>query len=460
MISDSQYRKLLELVPTMQAQYIDSAYDLISEYNLYSLNVNFTKQQQLFANSLCNEVMYGGAAGGGKSYCQIMDAWRYAIKYPGIKQLILRRTFSELKRSLILTSLELYNRDLAKYNSTDSVWVFANGSRIQFGYCERDNDVYRYQSDEYEIIRPDEATHFTETQYTYLLSRIRGVNDYPKQIKGTTNPGNVGHDHIKARFIDSCNPNEITLRNGRSFMFIPARVHDNIYLMRSNPEYIKQLEQLPENDRKMLLDGSWDVYKGQYFPEFNRDTHVVKPFTLSAGWKRFCALDYGLDTTCCLWCACDGHDNYYIYRELHEPGLTLTIAAETITRLNGDDKVSYITASPDLWNRRQETGRSGADIMQRHGLPSRLVAANNSRVQGWRTMREYLTSYKDANTDKSTAKLRIFDCCHNLIRYLPALQTDKINPEDASDKPHNVTHANEACRYLCMSLNRKSISFY
>ena len=148
------------------------------------------------------ETLFGGAAGGGKSHGQLLDALRFAVCYPGSRQLMLRRTMPELERSLVPAALRLYPQCIAKYKVSEHRWDFANGSALEFGYCDAESDVTRYQSAEYDVIRFDELTHFTESQFTYLLSRIRGTNGFPKQVKATTNPGGVGHQWVKSRFID------------------------------------------------------------------------------------------------------------------------------------------------------------------------------------------------------------------------------------------------------------------
>lgn len=215
------------------------------------LKISVTKKQSIFINSDCDEVFFGGAAGGGKSYAQLIDALRFALLYEGSKQLVLRRSFPELSRSLIAESIKLYPKEAAKYHKTEKKWIFKNNSLIEFGYCDTETDVNRYQSAEYDVIRFDEVTHFTEYQYTYLLSRIRGANPYPKQIKATGNPGGVGHSFIKKRFIDAGNFGKAFHDlHGRSFIFIPSSVKDNRYLLKADPNYIKRLEQLPVYEKK------------------------------------------------------------------------------------------------------------------------------------------------------------------------------------------------------------------
>lgn len=389
------------------------------------------------------------AAGGGKSFGQIIDALLNALKYPGIKQLILRTTFPELERSLIMTSLEVIPKSLYKYNSSNHKMKFNNGSLIEFGYLTSDKDVTQYQSAEYDIIRFDELTHFSEYQYLYMLSRVRGVNKFPKQIKSSTNPGSIGHQWVKDRFINSMPENTITDFDGRTRIFIPARVQENKFLMDSDPEYVERLKQLGENEQKALLYGDWDIFEGQYFPEFKREIHVIEPFKLPNYYKRFRSLDYGLDTTACYWWAVNTEGRCFIYRELHEPNLTLSDAAKKIIEMTPtEESISYTVASPDLWNRRQDSGESGMEIMAREGLMG-LVRANDRRIEGWRIMREYLKPYDDNGHE--VARIAIFRNCLNLIKNIPALLHDDKNPEDASGKPHDVTHAPESVRYGIMS---------
>ena len=221
------------------------------------------------------ETLFGGAAGGGKSHGQLLDALRFAVCYPSSRQLMLRRTMPELERSLVPAALRLYPQCIAKYKVSEHRWDFANGSALEFGYCDAESDVTRYQSAEYDVIRFDELTHFTESQFTYLLSRIRGTNGFPKQVKATTNPGGVGHQWVKSRFIDSMPPDTVREFDGGTRLFLPARLGDNPFLRKADAGYEKRLKLLSPTDRKALLDGVWELNEGQYFSEFSRDLHVV-----------------------------------------------------------------------------------------------------------------------------------------------------------------------------------------
>lgn len=406
--------------------------------------VDVSPKQKRFLDCYADEVLYGGAAGGGKSYAQLIDAFIYAMKYPKSRQLILRRTYSELEKSLIRVHLGLYPKSVYRYNDSKHIGRFRNGSVIDFGYCDRETDVYQYMSSEYDVIRFDELTHFTEDMYVYLMSRIRGANDYPKSIKCSTNPGNVGHQWVKKRFIDSCVDGRYEDENGTR-VFIPATVQENIFLMRKDPDYIKRLQRLSEKDRKALLYGDWDIFDGQYFGEFNRKIHVVKPFEIPKHWKRYFAMDYGLDMLAAYVIAVDTYGRAYVIKEHCEPNLIISKAAEKIKQLCAGEDIEVFYAPPDMWNRRQDTGKSVAEIFLDNGIM--LVKSENNRVHGWFNLKEYLLPFTD-ETGQTTANLVIFENCTELIRCLPALTYDKKNPNDVATEPHDITHSPDAIRYF------------
>jgi len=403
--------------------------------------ISLTKKQKRFIDATEGEVLFGGAAGGGKSYGQMVDALQYAIRYPMSKQLVLRRTFSELDKSLIRTSLALYPREIYTFNSSSHTGRFKNGSIIDFGYCASESDVYQYQSAEYDVIRFDELTHFTEAQYVYLISRVRGTNPYPKQIKSSTNPGGVGHGWVKARFVDAA-PKEKSFvgEDGMTRIFIPSLLNDNKFLKEGDPDYERRLLALPERERRALLYGDWDIFEGQYFGEFSRSRHVCEPFEIPLGWRRFRSIDYGLDRLACLWIAVSPDGQFYVYREFCESDLPISAAARGITERTPTGEEIYATlAPPDLWSRSQETGKSKASLFSEFGVS--FTKTSNDREAGWLCIKELLRS-----EGEKEPRLHVFSTCTELIRCLPSLQIDKLRPTDCSTEPHEITHAPDALR--------------
>lgn len=411
----------------------------MSEYH-----IRLQPKQKEFVKAKAFEVLYGGAAGGGKSHGQVLDAMLYALKYPKSKQIIFRRTYRELEMSLIRTALQEYPKGLYTYNSSNHSIKWANGSIIDFGYCDNLNDVLQYQSAEFDVIRFDELTHFTEDVYTYLISRCRGANGYPKQIKSSTNPGSRGHTWVKARFVDIGPPDTVHTVGDGTRIFIPAKVTDNKALCDKDPDYIKRLDMLSEKDKKALRDGCWDITDGMYFAEFNRDIHTCKPFVLPSTWRRYRAFDYGLDMLACYWIAVNDQGRAFVYKELYQSNLIVSDAAKKIKEMTSEDVYATL-APPDLWNRHSDTGKSTAEIFHQNGIT--LRRANNDRVQGWLNIKEWLRERTDEQ-GQPCADLCIFDTCINLIRTLPSLAIDTKNPNDTAREPHELTHAPDALRYF------------
>ena len=411
-------------------------------------------------------IVYGGSAGGGKSDGLLTVAQIGGLSYPGIMIGYFRRQFPQLEGpgAAIMRSQKLMS-SWAKYNGSNHRWTMPTGSVLQFCHCKNEDDVYDYQSQMFDILLFDEGTQFTEFIIRYLLTRNRSTTNNNPEFTPfcaiATNPGGVGHAFIKQQFIDIGPPEQVhnyeIEGTVERHLFIPAKLSDNQILEKRDPSYRRKLESQPEVLRRQLLDGDWDVFSGQYYSEFRRNIHVVEPFQIPDWWKRFRALDYGLDMTACYWIASSPDGRCFVYRELYEKDLNLTQAAKRILSLTrGDEHISYTVASPDLWNRRQETGYSGQEIMAKAGLKG-LIRADNARVQGWRTLREFLAPYTDEQ-NVTVARIAIFENCINLIRCIPLLQHDEHNPEDVSDKNHEISHSVEACRYFCMSRPAISVS--
>ena len=404
------------------------------------IDLSVTKKQKRFIDAPESEVLFGGAAGGGKSYGQIVDALLFALKYPTSKQLILRRTFAELDKSIIRSSLALYPRDIYTFNSSSHTGKFKNGSVIDFGYCATENDVYQYQSAEYDVIRFDELTHFTEAQYVYLISRVRGANSFPKQIKSSTNPGGIGHAWVKRRFVDpSPAAKSFVGDDGMTRIFIPSLLDDNSFLMRGDPEYKRRLLALPDREKRALLYGDWNIFEGQYFGEFS-SKNVIEPFEIPPSWRKYRTIDYGLDRLACLWIAVSPDRKFYLYREYCESNLPISAAAKNILERSPEREDVYATlAPPDMWNRTQTSGKTKASIFSEYGL--NFTRTSNDREAGWLALKELLRPGEDG-----TPRLMIFSQCTEIIKCLPALQVDKVRPTDCANEPHEITHAPDALR--------------
>ncbi len=396
-------------------------------------------KQAEFLASRARYTAYGGARGGGKSWALRRKLIALCLRYPGINCLLVRRSLSELKSNHLIPFLKEYG-EILKYSDADRKLSLPSGSSITLGYCSSQRDTLRYQGQEFDIIALDEATQLSEYQFSIFKACLRGANDFPKRLYITCNPGGIGHAWVKRLFVDR------EFRAGedpKDYNFIPAVVYDNKILLSSCPEYASQLESLPPRLRDAWLHGKWNVFEGQFFPEFDPERHICEPSTTQKNSRHFIAFDYGFDRLAALLISVDG-DRLTVESEYCASGLTLSEAAEKVSALSGG-LAEYAVASPDLWNRRQDSGLSGFEIMQNvNGMPP-MTPADNRRIPGWRILREYLS------VSCGEPKLRISKRCHELCRCLPALLCDPDRPEDASGEPHSVTHAPEALRYGVMS---------
>lgn len=398
-------------------------------------------KQQLFFNSRARFTAYGGARGGGKSWALRRKLVAMCLRYPGIRCLLVRRTLPELRSNHVIPFLREYG-DLVKYSESEKSLSFPSGSRIYLGFCSCDRDVLRYQGQEYDVIAIDEATHMSEFRFSIFKACLRGTSEFPRRMYLTCNPGGIGHAWVKRLFVDREFRED---ERPEDYAFIQALVFDNEVLTDSDPEYIASLRTLPERLRDAWLYGKWDVFEGQFFPEFDEHKHVCDPSDIPEYVNYFVAFDYGFDMLAAYLIAVDTKGNLYAVAEKCVSGLTLNKAGEAVVDLCRAHKVEFAVASPDLWNRRQDSGKSGFEIMQSIPLMPPMLPADNRRVPGWRLLRQYLSPADEA------PYIRISRACPELIRCLPALLFDSVKSEDASSEPHSVTHSPEALRYAVMS---------
>jgi len=396
------------------------------------------------------DVLYGGAAGGGKSYAMLVDPLRYAHK-KAHRALILRRSMPEL-REMIDKSRELYPQAFpgAKFKEVEKLWNFPSGAKVEFGFLERDADVYRYQGQAYSWIGFDEITHLpTEFSWNYLASRLRTTDpEIQTYLRCTANPGGVGSTWVKRRYIE---PNEHNKSfqgtDGLTRKFIPAKLADNPYLSEDGV-YEQMLKSLPATQRQQLLEGNWDVAEGAAFTEFDPLAHVIPPFALPVHWERVKGIDYGYASeSCCLWGIMDINDNtLIIYRELYKKGLTGEELGTIITDMETEDPFSVNgVLDTAAWANTGTTGPTVGESLVRAG--HKLRRADKNRIQGKIQIHEYLKIRENGRP-----KLQIFNTCPNLIRELQSIPLSKTNPEDVDT--HASDHAYDALRYLIMSRPR------
>ena len=425
-----------------------------------------SEKQALFLKERHKFVAFGGARGGGKSWAVRKKAELMAGRFPGIKELIVRRTYPELVNNHINAMRDELN-GVARYNEQRKELTFANGSRIKFGYCNADKDMMQYQGAEFDEIFLDEATQLQEDWIRKFTACLRGVNDYPKRMYLTCNPGGVSHGYIKRLFVD-----RIYLPDERAedYSFIKSLVTDNRALMESQPDYIRQLEALPPKLRKAWLDGDWDIFEGQFFEELadipdhygdRQWTHVIEPFEVPGEWKIYRSFDWGYAKPfSCGWWAVDYDGRLYRILELY--GCTETpnegvkwdqsrVFSEIakIEREHRWLKGRQVTgiADPAIWQ--SNGGPSIADEAAKHGVY--FAPGDHERIPGWMQVH-----YRLAFDEEGLPGMYIFNTCRAFIRTMPLLQYDEHRAEDLDTTGED--HVADEVRYMCMARPMKPVT--
>lgn len=445
-----------------------------------------SEKQRMFLNDRHRYVGYGGARGGGKSWAVRVKAVLLCLRYPGIKLLIVRKTYPELQENHILPLCELlhvYDEDperrLALYNDQKKHLVFPNGSRILFRYCDTDMDAQRFQGTEADVLFVDEATQQSEERMDKLRACVRGVNGFPKRVYYTMNPGGEGHGWVKRLFIDRVYREG---ENPEDYSFIPALVTDNAALMRADPDYVRKLRSLPPKLRDAWLYGRWDIFEGQFFEDFRvtpdlamaqkygftdsteelkrqrRFTHVIEPFDLAAGdkrgWSVFRSYDFGYGRPfSCAWWAVDYDGVLYRILELYgctgtpNEGLRWTPERQfaEIARIEKEHpwlRSRHITgvADPSIWD--GSRGESVAETAARHGIT--FVPGENRRIPGWMQCH-----YRLQFDELGYPRMYVFASCAAFLRTVPLMQFSKSCPEDLDTSMED--HVCDEWRYACMS---------
>nr|DAE62428.1 MAG TPA: large terminase [Caudoviricetes sp.] len=425
-----------------------------------------------------DEVLYGGAAGGGKSDALVIEALRQ-VGVPHYRALILRKTYPQLSE-LIDKTMRYYRPVFprAKYNSSSHTWTFPSGAKITFGSMFRAQDKYNYQGRAFDFIGVDELTHFTWEEYSYVMSRNRPTGPGTRvYMCATANPGGVGHGWVKARFItpappgtrmvqlvDVKTPDGTVVKMRRTRIFIPSTVFDNKKLLENDPGYLGNLASLPEAEKQALLYGDWDSFSGQVFTEWRNDpahyedqrwTHVIKPFRIPAHWKIWRGYDFGYAKPFSVgWYAADEEGRLYRIKELY--GCTGT--PNEGTKVNPVEQARMIREAeendPNLKGRHingvadpaifdESRGESIAQMQEKHPNYLFWTPGDHTRLAGKMQMH-----YRLAFDGEGRPMFQVFDTCKHFIRTIPNLVYDETNVEDIDTTQED--HIYDECRYVMM----------
>jgi hypothetical protein len=463
-----------------------------------ALNVHLHARQFAAFTSRATEILYGGAAGGGKSHLMRIAAVIWSAEIAGLQVYLFRRIHEDLVRNH-MEGPKGFRALLAPWVDAGLVKIveneirFWNGSKIYLCHCQHDKDRFKYQGAEIHVLMIDELTHFTDVIYRFLRNRVRAVGlnlkaaykgQFPRIICGS-NPGNIGHQWVKAAFVDNAEDlavREMSASEGGMFrQFIRAKLEDNPSMTEDDPTYELRLEGIGTDAQVNAMRwGDWNVIEGAFFDNFEEKRHVMRPVELPAQWMRFRAGDWGSAKPFAIgwyavasdpWKHPDGqviprgalikYREWYGVKE-NEDGtfqadVGLKLDAEQVSKgileRERGDKISYGVLDPAAFS--EDGGPSIAERMMRYKHPTIKEkcfwkGADNKRVPsqgalgGWDQVRHRLNGDEDGKP-----LLYFFSTCRHTIRTVPALQHDANRPEDVMTQSED--HAGDETRYACMS---------
>jgi hypothetical protein len=428
-----------------------------------------------FITSPADITVFGGARGGGKTYASLGDFWLHSEMH-GLhaKGLMLRKTREDLKDT-IATGVQLFGNAAEWRQHDGQFFQFKSGARLYMAYLENERDAEHYQGWSLSRVYIEELTQFMSlAPMMKLLATLRSPTGIRCQLKATCNPGGPSHFAVKQLFIDGGPFRIITdAETNITRVFIPSKVSDNPALLRNDPNYINRLKAVGSPALvRAWLEGDWDIVEGSFFPEFNREKHVIQPFPVPNEWIKFRSMDWGSSTPFSIgwWAVVQDdfeHDNRIIprsaivrYREYYgampghnNVGLRLTaeeVAREIVKRETDErghrEYVAYGVLDPAAFN--VVSGPSIGETLGRGGAVFRR--ADNTRVSrdrrmgGWDQLRNRLKGDLDGRP-----MMYMFSHCHDLIRTIGMMQADAHNPEDLDTDGED--HAVDDARYACMS---------
>ncbi len=436
-----------------------------------------TERQALAHSIVVDELLYGGASGGGKSRWSRAEAFRLALQVPGSRTLLLRRSFPQLERSVVEPLRLEMPKGVARYNESKHTWKFANGSIIELGHMQNESDYLNFLSAEYTLCIFEELTQFTEKQYRGILGRLRAAGAVAERLAehglrpraiSTTNPSGPGHAWVKARFVDpgirfkpwQPAPSDDD-ENPGTRCYVPAKLDDNPHM---DPGYSKQLDRMDPVMRRAYRDGDWDILEGVRFPQFRRSVHVIDPDQLPipmVGCPRAVGVDYGISHHgAALWGARLNDGLIVIYREFYEKDLTAQQQADKIRASESrDERTSTrpmpVVLDPACWSRSVVSGIKSLDPNQpavgsaawffRSTFGGAIKKARNDRISGWALLDEHMRVRPDG-----LPRVLIHSSCTNLIRVIPEQMRSTANPDDLNT--HGEDDLLDALRYLLFEL--------
>jgi len=403
-----------------------------------------------------DEVVYGGAKGGGKSCALVIDACAYGMEYAGADIYLFRETYEQLEANLIQEWKKRIPQELYTYNKNEHIATLINGSIVRFRYVKNLADAEKYDGRSMDYLGIDELTKHTEETVQQLQSCVRSAKGFPPRFRGTCNPGNIGHLWVKKKYILGTGKGTKSYtdpKTGNTIRFIPAKVYDNFAIMQNDPAYVRRLENLPPAKRKAFLEGDWDAYDGQAFEEWNYDIHVVEPFPIPDYWFRWRSNDPGYtDPFAWYWLAVDEFGFVYIYREFtrdkYDPKITYSDQAKQVVELSRyydlaakcmvDEDVGFTICGHDAFNSHplSENGKTIVDFYNDGGLQGCMKAITDRKLRK-ATWHEYLKPFEDENTGQMTAKVKIFSTCKMLVETLPQQVEDENDSEKVAETDYD-----------------------
>jgi PBSX family phage terminase large subunit len=400
----------------------------------------FGAARQLFA-AREREVLLSGPAGTGKSRACLEKLNLIAMQRP-IRAAIIRKTRKSLTQSAMTTfeTKVLPSPSNVRFHEGDQEYRYPSGARVMVAGLD---DADKIGSTEFDVVYVQEATELAEDDWGMLLRGLRNNVLSYQQLIADCNPSSPDHwlkqrcNRGQCRLLDSAHADNPVLWQDGAWTDFGAT-------------YIAGLDSLSGYLYQRLRLGQWVAAEGMYFTDWDPALHVCARFEIPDDWPRWIAVDYGFAAPfCCLWFAREPETRkIFVYREIYGAGLRDEQQAQRIVDATADETLALRVLDPSMFNLRTEQQRpSIAAVYWSHGVRPVYPGMNN-RKQGWAILRRALAH------DQGPPRLQILDgLAPNLVRTLPSLVVDPLDPEDVADSLRGTKtedHAPDALRYgLC-----------